>query len=97
MSEFVNRMATQRKLLRIVNRRKWKNEELFGLTQSSIDRWVSANQIPPRSRVVDLVERASSKLFFLAHKSQDQVTEDYQAISREVATLASEIEREIAA
>jgi hypothetical protein len=97
MSEFVNRMDAQRKLLQVVNRREWPKEELFGLSRKAIDRWVSRNGISAESQLVSLIESASAKLFFLANRSQEQISEDYRTISCEIAAIARQIESEIAA
>jgi len=75
MSEFVSRMAAQRRVLHAVNLRKWPREELFGLSRKSIDRWIFANGISGDSRLVALVEAASAKLYFLANRSQEQISE----------------------
>ncbi|MCU1269097.1 MAG: hypothetical protein JWN74_391 [Acidobacteriaceae bacterium] len=96
MSEFNNRIAAQRQVLQIVNRKGWEKEELFGLSHKAIERWTSVNRIEPQSHLVMLVEAASSKLFFLANKSQEQVSDEYQITAREIALLAKEIELEIA-
>ena len=95
MSEFNNRIAAQRHILQIVNRKKWKKEELLGLSQKAIERWISVNQIHSESRLVGLVKTASSKLFFLANKSQEQISEEYKIISREIIDISREIELEI--
>lgn len=96
MNEFVNRMAAQRRLVQLINRRKWPKEELFGLSRKAIDRWIAANHIPAESRLVTLVEAASAKLFFLANKSQEQISEEYKTICYEVAAIAQQIESETA-
>jgi hypothetical protein len=95
MSEFNNRIAAQRQVLQSVNRKEWEKEELFGLSRRAIERWASTNRLDPKSRLVTLVEATSSKLFFLANKSQEQVSEEYTAISGEIALLAKAIESEI--
>jgi hypothetical protein len=95
MSEFNNRIAAQRRVLQAVNRKKWEKEELFGLSRKAIDRWAITNRLDPKSRLVALVETTSSKLFFLANKSQEQVSEEYAATASEIALLARAIESEI--
>lgn len=95
MSEFNNRVAAQRQVLQAVNRKRWEKEELFGLSRKAIERWTGLNRIEPESHLVTLVEAASSKLFFLANKSQEQVSEEYRATAGEIALLAKEIELEI--
>ena len=95
MNEFNNRVEAQRQILRLVNQNVWVKEELFGLSTKAIERWVSANRVDPESRVVQLVVAASSKLFFLANKSQEQISPEYQAASSEISTFAAEIELEV--
>lgn len=95
MSEFNNRLAAQRHVLQLVNGKGWEKEELFGLSRKAIDRWSTVNRIDPKSRMVRLVEAASSKLFFLANKSQEQVSEEYKATASEIALIARAIESEI--
>ena len=95
MNEFNNRIAAQRQVLQLVNRKKWEKEELLGLSTKAIERWTSVNRIDPESRLVELVKTASGKLFFLANKSQEQISEDYKMISKEIAVISQTIEQEI--
>jgi hypothetical protein len=95
MNEFNNRIAAQRRVLQLVNGKGWEKEELFGLSRKAIDRWAAVNSVDPKSRIVTLVEAASSKLFFLANKSQEQVSEEYKATASEIALIARAIELEI--
>jgi hypothetical protein len=95
MSEFNNRIAAQRKILQLVNGGSSDSEELFGLSRKAIDRWVLANHIDSESRLVSLIKEASAKLFFLANKSQEQVSEEYKAVSTEIESIYKSIEIEI--
>jgi hypothetical protein len=95
MSEFVNRMAVQRQVLQIVNRREWRKETLFGLSGKAIERWITVNLIDPKIHLVTLIKEISSKLFFLAAKSQEQVSEDYRLLSEDVAAIVQQLEREL--
>jgi hypothetical protein len=95
MSEFRNRMAAQRQILQLVNRKKLLKEELFGLSSKAVERWATVNAIDPNSTLVSLIKAASGKLFFLANKSQEQISEDYQTASREIADLTSAIAGEL--
>ncbi|MBN3926234.1 MULTISPECIES: hypothetical protein [unclassified Nostoc] len=95
MNEFNNRIAAQRQVLQLVNRKKWEKEELLGLSSKAIERWISVNRIDPESRLVELVKTASAKLFFLANKSQEQISENYKMISKEIAVISQTIEQEI--
>jgi len=95
MNEFKNRMAAQRQILRLVNRREPQKEELFGLSNNAIERWTSVNAIDPSCNLLALVKAASGKLFFLANKSQEQISEDYRTASRDIGELTSAIEAEL--
>lgn len=95
MSEFNNRIAAQRHVLHAVNRRAWEKEELFGLSRKAIDRWVTVNRIESNAPLVALVETASAKLFFLANKSQEQISDEYRATASEIAQITTAIESEI--
>lgn len=94
MDSFISRIEAQRKVLQIVNRKKWDREELFGLSSKAIDRWVVTNRVNPESRLVQLIKTTSEKLFFLANKSQETVSSEYKAVSHEISMLTKEIESE---
>lgn len=94
MSEFNNRIAAQRDILLIVNCAKWK-EELFGLSSGAINRWITANNLKDDSALVELIQKAADKLFFLSNKSQEQITEEYKTLSRDVSNITTEIELEV--
>jgi len=93
MNEFNNRIDAQRTILRSANAKE-RREELFGLSSKAIDRWVSVNQIEPSSNLVRLIRSAAAELFFLANKSQEQVTEEYRLKSVRVSQLAREVDIE---
>lgn len=95
MSDFSNRIDAQRSILRIVNRRVSQVEELSGLSSKAISRWMLANQIDTNSRLATLIRDAGQALFFLANKSQEQVTDEYQHRSQEVFAITKEIDIEI--
>lgn len=95
MIEFNNRIAAQRLILKAVNRIVW-DEELFGLSKGAIDRWVSKNALRDDLELVLRIERAAEKLFFLSNKSQEQVTEEYQRLSADVAELTRSVEASVA-
>lgn len=94
MSEFNNRIAAQRDILLVVNSARWR-EELYGMSSGALDRWTRANGLDTSSNLVELLVEAASKLFFLANKSQEQVTEEYHIRSTEVSTLTESIRLEI--
>ena len=93
--EFNNRMAAQRSILQVVNSEPWAEEALFGLSSKAIDRWVACNHIDPSSILVKLIKDAAQKLFFLASKSQEQISEQYKVLAAELAGICQEIETEI--
>lgn len=94
MTEFNNRIAAQREILLAVNSTRWR-EELYGMSSGALDRWVRANSLDQSSRLVSLLLEAAGKLFFLANKSQEQVTAEYRLRSSEVSGLTEEIRREL--
>jgi hypothetical protein len=96
MSEFQNRMAAQRRILQLVNCRENQREELFGLSSKAIERWTSVNSIDQKSKLAGLIKDASAKLFFLANKSQEQISEDYLTASRDIAVVTEAIATELA-
>jgi len=93
MYDFLNRVDAQRIVLDSVNRRGWVSEPLMSLSKKSIDRWISHNSIDRNSELVSLLLTTSDKLFFLANKSQEQITEDYKTLSKEVAELSVKIRK----
>jgi hypothetical protein len=92
MSEFNNRIAAQRDVLKAVNGRGWQ-EELFGLSHGAIERWARQNHIGEDAPLLRLVKVAADKLFFLSNKSQEQVTDEYRETSTQVGALIAEINR----
>jgi len=97
MTEFNNRIAAQREILLAVNSSTGWREELYGMSNGALDRWVQVNGVDRQSRLMRLLVEAASKLFFLANKSQEQVTDEYRLRSLEVGQLAEEIRRELGA
>ncbi|UZD97638.1 hypothetical protein LOY64_11760 [Pseudomonas corrugata] len=90
MIEFNNRIDAQRVILKLVNRGFWK-EELYGLSSGAIERWVRVNGIDPADDLPRAVCESANKLFFLANKSQEQVTDEYRLLSGEVLELTQRI------
>ena len=89
-------MDTQRQVLRIINRRHQFAEELAGLSKKAIERWLNVSRQDPTGEVATILVQISSKLFFLSSKSQEQVTEEYQLLSREVQSLKTKLENALA-
>jgi hypothetical protein len=79
-------------LLQLINAGRWHSEELFGLSRKAIERWVLINRIDPDCDLVGLVYRASEALYFLANKSQEQISEEYKLISENFASLLKSVE-----
>ena len=94
MTEFNNRIAAQREILLAVNSARWR-EELYGMSSGALDRWVQANSLNRSSKLVSLLLEVAGKLFFLANKSQEQVTSEYRLHSFEVSELTEAIRREL--
>ncbi len=91
MSEFNNRIDAQRRILRLVNSSRKLQEELFGLSSGALERWASVNRFDEHDPLMVLLKRAAAKLFFLSNKSQEQITDEYQSLSDEVASLTEQI------
>ena len=96
MSEFNNRIDAQRQLLRIVNRVRWEGEPLHGLSSKALERWVSRNGLDAEGPLASLLRTVAAELFFLANRSQEQVTDEYQAHARSLEALVPRIAAEVA-
>jgi hypothetical protein len=96
MSEFNNRISAQRDALKIVNGSGLFFESLMSLTEKAIDRWSRNNQLDTQDPMISLLKSMSGNLFFLANKSQEQVTEDYKALSDKVSKQLRDLELEVA-
>jgi len=70
---------------------------LCGLSRKAIERWLNVNRLEPTGEVARILLQISSKLFFLSSKSQEQVTEEYRLLSREVQALKNELEEAMVA
>ncbi|AZZ78152.1 hypothetical protein CCX46_24410 [Pseudomonas sp. RU47] len=95
MNDFNNRIDAQRNILRLVNAHNWPAEELSGLSNKAINRWILANQIDTNSPLAELIGAAGLALFFLANKSQEQVTDEYKLHSQKITVLINKIAIEI--
>jgi hypothetical protein len=96
MSEFNNRISAQRDALKIVNGSSLFIEPLMSLTEKAIERWSRNNKVNAHDSIIILLKSMSGTLFFLANKSQEQVTEDYKVLSDNVSALLSILELEVA-
>ena len=95
MDEFNNRMDAQRNILEVVNQQTGYSEELCGLSKNAIDRWMTSNNLNSKSKTCEILFQISKKLFFLANKSQEQITEEYKDLSLEISTLKINLKRSI--
>jgi len=95
MSEFNNRIKAQREALKVVNGSGLFHEPLLSLTEKAIDRWSNNNELSNTDRAILLLKAMSGTLFFLANKSQEQVTEDYKVLSKKVNDQLSKLEIEL--
>jgi hypothetical protein len=95
MNEFNNRIVSQRDALKIVNSTESYNEPLLSLTEKAINRWVESNGIDGRDTIISLLKSLSGTLFFLANKSQEQISEDYTILSKKVSEQLSQLKIEM--
>jgi hypothetical protein len=95
MDEFIGRMATQRHVLNVINRKISSTEKLFGLSANAIERWALVNRIEPTAEVVRLLRRISSELFFMATRSQEPVTREYELRSKQIVESVSALENAV--
>jgi hypothetical protein len=97
MNEFNNRIDAQRQILGVVNSVRWRGEALLGLSGKALDRWLSRNALDSGGPLPSLLRTAAAELFFLANRSQEQITQEYQERSRSLHILISQIAVEVAA
>jgi hypothetical protein len=95
MDEFVGRMDTQRHVLNVINRKVASTEKLFGLSSSAIERWAIANRLEPTSEIVQLLRRVSSELFFMATRSQEPVSTEYELRRQRILDSVSALENAV--
>ncbi len=95
MDEFLNRITAQRKVIKIVNKESEIIFPLAGLSAKSLERWKLENSIPDESDLVKVLYLLSSKLFFLANKSQEQITDEYRLLSESVSGLITYLQENI--
>jgi hypothetical protein len=94
MNEFSNRLEAQRRVLTIVNGRE-QREQLCGLSANALERWLHENGLQASDPVPTLLRTISERLFFLATKSQEQVSEEYASLATQVDSLTRELTRMI--
>lgn len=87
MDEFLNRITAQRVVINIINKEKYFSFPLVGLSTNAIERWRGENIVEHNSEIMKVLYLIASKLFFLANKSQEQITNDYKLLSKSVSDL----------
>lgn len=87
MDEFLNRITAQRKVINIINKHEKFGFPLVGLSAKSIERWKKENSLSENSKLLEIIYLVASKLFFLANKSQEQITNEYRLLSKTVNEL----------
>ena len=90
--EFNNRMAAQRRLLRTVNKSDCWRETLAGISVDAIERFARVNLLSASDDVVQILRSAAKIMQCLATKSQEQLTDDYANVVREVDELQHKLE-----
>ncbi|TLV00402.1 hypothetical protein [Dyadobacter luticola] len=95
MDEFLNRIAAQRAVINIVNGGRKFVFPLVGLSLKSIERWRHENSIGENSEILIILNLISAKLFFLANKSQEQITKEYRLLSKNVSELIEHLNQNI--
>ncbi len=91
MEDFLNRITAQRKVVNIVNKETQFLFPLVSLSAKSIERWKSENSVSADSELMKTLYIISSKLFFLANKSQEQITNEYKLLSQSVSNLITHL------
>ena len=90
-AEFNSRVDLQREVIKILNQKDFKNK-LTGLSKPAIDSWLINNNIS-NNLLKNSLFIISEKLFFIANKSQDQVTEEYKNLQISVKTNIDELKQ----
>jgi len=84
-NEFLNRIDLQRKTIQLINKYGIYKHQINSLTFKGIDKWTSLNSIDSSAAHVKAIYNISEKLFFLANKSQEQVSPEYRNLSLDIA------------
>jgi hypothetical protein len=95
VDEFAGRMATQRHVLNVVNSSVHGQEKLFGLSASAIDRWAAANRFSSSSDLVKTLKDVSFELFFMATRSQEPVSAEYELRRIKIMEAVSAVENAV--
>jgi hypothetical protein len=94
--EFNNRIAAQRRLLFAVNKEDCWCEKLAGISVDAIERFERVNLMLPTDDIVQVLRLAAKTMQGLATKSQEQLTDEYANIEREVDELQRKLEAVLA-
>lgn len=84
MDEFNSRIDAKRKVLQIVNNSDTFTEQLMDLSTKSINRWQLNNGIDKDSIVAKKLKLIANDLFFLSNISQQQISDNYILMSKEI-------------
>ena len=96
MGEFSSRVDAQRQILKVVNDKPWKSEQLLALNSKAIQRWITVNHLDAATRLVTLLDEASSRIFVMANLSDDPIAADYKLTREQVDSLELNIREELA-
>lgn len=95
MNEFSSRVESQRRILKIVNGRTWKKEQLFALSTQAIQRWTSKNFINDSSQLVKLLYSASAHIFVMANHSDDPIAGIYALTQECLDAIERQVKEEL--
>ncbi len=90
-AEFNSRVDLQREVIKIINQKNFNNK-LNGLSKPAIESWILNNNISNELLKNSLIS-ISEKLFFIANKSQDQITEEYKDLQISVRNNIIELNK----
>jgi len=88
-AEFNSRVDLQRQVLKLVNHTKF-NTQLAGLSKLALDNWIFSNNIK-NEELISSLYKIAEKLFFIANKSQDQITEEYKSLQLSIQNEISNL------
>lgn len=94
MNEFQNRVNLQRQIITLVNRKLRVKEPLASLSYGCITRWKNNNS-EVLNQTYEILLDLSSKVLFLATKSQEQITDEYAFKSNEAVEKTKKLEKHI--
>ena len=83
-AEFNSRVDLQRQVLKIVNGKAFKIQ-LSGLSKPALENWIIINSVS-NNELKNILFKISELLFFIANKSQDQITDEYKKLQLKAGT-----------